>query len=276
MLGDLHCHTRLSDGSSTIDDLVFYAKRGGLDFVAITDHDTMAGATRAAVLGKRYGIKVVPGAELSAYDTARKRRVHILCYLPQKPERLLGICTKVIESRTLAGQEMLKRVMRYYPVTPEHVSRYSAGSKALYKAHIMNAIIDLGYSDRIYGPLYDDLFDSWQGSCYVEVTYPDVRHVLDVVHSAGGLAVLAHPAEYDSFDLLEELCGKNLLEGVECSHPRCSPQDQQRITEIADHYGLIKTGGTDFHGFYARDPHPLGSFLTQPEEIDKLYKLAKK
>lgn len=276
MLGDLHCHTRLSDGSSTIDDLVFYAKRGGLDFVAITDHDTMAGVTRATVLGKRYGIKVVPGVELSAYDTARKRSVHILCYLPQKPDRLLGICTKVTQSRTRAGQEMLNRAMRYYPITPEHVSRYYSGSKALYKVHIMNAIMDLGYTNTIHGPLYHELFDSWSGSCYVEVTYPDVRHVIDVIHSAGGLAVMAHPPEYDSFDLLEELCSKGLLEGVEYSHPRCGPEDKKRIAELADHYGLIKTGGTDFHGYYASDPHPLGSFVTQPEEIDKMYKMVKK
>ncbi len=276
MLGDLHCHTRLSDGSSTIDDLVFYAKRGGLDFVAITDHDTMAGVTRATVLGKRYGIKVVPGIELSAYDTARKRNVHILCYLPQKPERLLGICSKVLESRNRAGQEMLGRAMRYYPITTEHVARYSSGSKALCEAHIMNAIMDLGYTDRIYGPLYDELFDSWQGSCYVSITYPDVRNVIDVIHSAGGLAVMAHPSRNDGFDLLEELCTKKLLEGVEYSHPGVGPEDKERISQLAKHYGLIKTGGTDFHGYYSRRPQPLGSFVTQPEDIDELYKLSKK
>ena len=56
MIGDLHCHTRLSDGSMNIDDVVFYAKRAGLDFLAITDHDTMAGCTRAAIVGNRMGI----------------------------------------------------------------------------------------------------------------------------------------------------------------------------------------------------------------------------
>ena len=65
MIGDLHCHTRLSDGSMNIDDVVFYAKRAGLDFLAITDHDTMAGCTRAAIVGNRMGIGIIPGVEFS-------------------------------------------------------------------------------------------------------------------------------------------------------------------------------------------------------------------
>ena len=61
MIGDLHCHSKLSDGSTSLEDIVFYAKRAGLDALAITDHDTLAGASRAQVLGKRYGITVIPG-----------------------------------------------------------------------------------------------------------------------------------------------------------------------------------------------------------------------
>lgn len=60
MFGDLHCHTRLSDGSLGIDEIIAYAKRMGLSFLSITDHDTMAGVSRAVVLGKRYGIEVIP------------------------------------------------------------------------------------------------------------------------------------------------------------------------------------------------------------------------
>ena len=64
MIGDLHCHSKLSDGSTSLEDIVFYAKRAGLDALAITDHDTLSGASRAQVLGKRYGITVIPGVEI--------------------------------------------------------------------------------------------------------------------------------------------------------------------------------------------------------------------
>lgn len=61
MIGDLHCHSKLSDGSTGLDDIVFYAKRAGLDALAITDHDTMSGVPRAEILGRRYGLTVIPG-----------------------------------------------------------------------------------------------------------------------------------------------------------------------------------------------------------------------
>mgnify|MGYP000587385296 CR=1 FL=1 len=77
MIGDLHCHSKLSDGSTSLEDIVFYAKRAGLDALAITDHDTLAGASRAQVLGKRYGITVIPGVEISTFDPDTQRRVHI-------------------------------------------------------------------------------------------------------------------------------------------------------------------------------------------------------
>ena len=88
MKGDLHVHTTLSDGSLGVEDVIAQAKRIGLDFISITDHDTMSSISRAKVLGDRYGIQAIPGVELTAWDKTRGRKVHILCYAPQKPDRL--------------------------------------------------------------------------------------------------------------------------------------------------------------------------------------------
>ena len=158
MIGDLHCHTKLSDGSMGIEDIVFYAKRMGLDFLAITDHDTMAGVTRATVLGQRYGIQVIPGVEISCIDSKRGRKVHMLCYLPQKPMRLESIFQKTLNQRTQAGYNMIDKVCRLFPVTKEHILRYSSSSKSIYKQHIMQALMDLGYTNTIYGDLFHQLF----------------------------------------------------------------------------------------------------------------------
>lgn len=276
MIGDLHCHTRLSDGSLGIDEVLFFAKRAGLDFISITDHDTLAGAKRAAVLGKRYGINVIPGAEFSCKDYKTKRKVHILCYMPQSPDRLEGLCMKMLESRNKAGKEMLSLVMKQYPITAEQVSRYSMGSKALYKAHIMNAIIDLGYDNRIYGEVYQKLLSEREGSCYVPCSYPDVMDVLPLIREAGGLSVMAHPAQYDSLALLEQLAEKELIDGVELYHPRNSEQDRRTIAQIADRYGLVTTGGSDFHGYYAMVANPIGTCVTTKESLDALFRLRKK
>ena len=275
MIGDLHCHTRLSDGSMNIDDVVFYAKRAGLDFLAITDHDTMAGCTRAAIVGNRMGIGIIPGVEFSCFDPSRGRKVHLLCYQPEKPDRLEGICSRTTEARNRAGMEMIQKVMRYYPVAQDHVGRYSSGSKAVYKAHILHALMDLGYTDRIYGDLFQELFGKG-GTCRVPFEYPDVEKVAATVKDAGGLAVLAHPASYDSFDLLDELGAKNLLDGVELYYPGTSPEDFERIAACARKYGLITTGGSDFHGYYHLQPNPIASAITGEEALGQIFQRKKK
>ncbi|MBR5558788.1 MAG: PHP domain-containing protein [Oscillospiraceae bacterium] len=276
MIGDLHCHTTLSDGSSSLEDLILYGKRSGMDFIALTDHDTLAGNTRAVMLGKRYGIGVIPGVEFSAKDSSRGgRRVHILCYLPRVPQRLEGICSKILKSRTMAGQEMIRRVMRYYPVTAEHIGRYTAGSQSIYKSHIMLALMDLGYTDRIYSELFGQLFDSKNGSCFVPTEYADVHEVLQAIHDAGGVAVMAHPFQYGgSFELLEELASRGMIDGVEKYHPRAKPQDILLAGQIAEKYGLITTGGTDFHGARTSTPNPLGTCITTENSLQALFALA--
>lgn len=275
MLGDLHCHTRLSDGSMGLEDVVYFAKRAGLDFIAITDHDTMAGVTRATVLGKRYGISVVPGVEFSCLDAARGRKVHMLCYLPQKPDRLEGLCTKILDARTKAGQEMILRTARYYPITAEYVARYSTSSKSIYKQHIMHALMDLGFAQCVIGKEFHELFDPKEGLAYVSTEYPTVEEVLDLIDLAGGLAVLAHPGEYDSFELLDELLEKKRLAGVEVYHPRNTPQEVSRLEQQAAHYGVLRFGGTDFHGFYSKAVNPLATCITPQETLDKLFRQKK-
>lgn len=276
MIGDLHCHTKLSDGSIGLEELVFYGKRAGLDVLSVTDHDTMAGVSRAVVLGKRYGVEVIPGAEISCVDPETGRRVHLLCYLPQKPNRLDGIFYKVVESRRQAGLKMIDRVMEQYPITHDHVIRYSASSKSIYKVHIMQALLDLGYDTKIYGELYHQLFsEDSPVSCLEKVQYPSVYDALDYVRIAKGIPVLAHPSVYDSMDLLEKLAKEKKILGVEASHPRHTPEDEKKIREFAAEYGLLTTGGTDFHGFYASGrANPLATCITTEEEIQNLYRAA--
>lgn len=105
MTGDLHCHTTLSDGSLGIEEVIVQAKRMGLDFLAITDHDTLSSSNRAQILGERYGVKVIPAVELSAWDKKRNSKVHILCYAPQKPDRLEGLCLKSCQIRKDCAKE---------------------------------------------------------------------------------------------------------------------------------------------------------------------------
>ena len=276
MIGDLHCHTTLSDGSLGIEDIIVQAKKTGIDFISITDHDTMSSINRAKILGERYGVQTIPGVELSAWDKKRNRKVHILCYAPQKPDRLEGLCIKSCEIRRKCAAEMVENVMKLYPITAESVMKHATGSKSIFKQHIMHALIEYGYTTHFYGKLNHKLFNHENGTCIVEREYPDVNFVLDLIHSSKGVAVLAHPMMYDSAELLEELAQSGKIDGIEAYHYSATEEQQQKLCETAEKYGLIVTGGSDFHGLYNERPTHLVNYYTSKDNIDKIIKLANK
>lgn len=270
MACDLHCHSRISDGSLGIEEIIALARRRGLSALAITDHDAVAGATRAVLVGKRQGIQVIHGVELSAKDPQTGRKVHILAYLCDAPDRLEGLCHRTIASRKAAATEMVKKVLRYYPIVPESIVRCASGSTTIYKQHIMHALIDAGYADGFFGETYDKLFTPEKGCAYVPVEYPDVDEVIDLVHSAGGLAVLAHPYTYDSIDLMQHLVQRNRLDGIEVWHPSNTEERTNALKEFASSYGLLVTGGSDFHGMYTKKPRPLGCVAAPDDTVSKM------
>ncbi len=255
---DLHCHTRISDGSMGIDELLATAKRRGITALAITDHDAIAGATRAVIAGKRVGIDVIHGVEFSAYDKARNRRVHILAYLCEHPDRLEGMCRRISTARRTAATEMVRKVLRYYPIIPDSIVRCASGSSAIFKQHIMHALMDAGYASSIYGDVYDKLFNRDNGCAYVPVDYPDVHEVIDLIHSSAGLAVLAHPYMYNSEDLMQELVADNKLDGIEVWRPSHTQEQTDALIAFAQKHELLMTGGSDFHGMYTKITRPLG------------------
>ncbi len=274
---DLHCHTKISDGSIGIEELLATAKRRGITGIAITDHDAIAGATRAGIIGKRIGIDVVHGVEFSAYDTARGRKVHILGYLCDHPDRLEGLCRQTSAARRTAATEMLRKVLRYYPIIPDAVARCASGSSAIFKQHIMHALMDAGYADSLFGDVFTKLFDRKSGCAYVAIEYPDVHEVIDLIHSAGGLAVMAHPYAYDSIDLMRELAENGHLDGIEAYRPDHTDEQVASLIAFADEHKILATGGSDFHGMYTKNIRPMG--CQAPENtIQKMrtYKAQKK
>ena len=268
---DLHCHTRFSDGSTPMPELLALASLRGVTTLAVTDHDTMAGCDAAVALGQSLGVTVIPGVEISAADPERRGKAHILCYAPRFPERLEPLLQKTTDSRHAAMLESIEKVVRLYPVTREMILSRAEGSTNIYKQHVIQALMDAGYADEMFGEVFRRLYDSKTGLAYVRVQYPTVQEVLTAIREAEGLAVLAHPSEYHNMELLEELCKAHLLDGVEVNHPRNREEDQRTMRELAKRYHLAETGGTDFHGFYTTKKNPVGAYTTAPAEFDRLF-----
>lgn len=278
MAADLHCHTKLSDGSVGIEDLIIIAQKSSIDTIAITDHDCIAGTVRSQIIGKRYGVNVISGVELSAFDNEAGKNVHILAYLADAPDRLEAICKKTSVARKRAGQIMMLKVAARFPITSDFIISHASGSTNLYKQHIMHALMDAGYTDEIHGELFHTLFDEDSATNILAPTkYPTVQEVIDEVHGAGAVAVLAYPGKFNNFDEIDKYVELG-LDGVEVWSPHNSAEQVEELIKICKAKKLLMTGGSDFHGIYGTKTVTLGSYSTPQEHLDKLlgYKAKKK
>jgi hypothetical protein len=259
MIGDLHVHTSRSDGSYSPERAVLMAKERGLDYIGIVDHDTTEGLEEAMALGDGIGVAVVPGVEISAYDFKRKRKAHILGYKFALPApHIKALCDPILAARDRRTREQVAIMAAAgYPVTIEEVEAEARGFGAggasaravpvLYKQHAMSVLARKGAADGIYGAEYRKLFGSG-GICAGDIRYVDAFDALAAIQEDGGAAVLAHPGQLDSWELLEELLAAG-LDGVELYHESHSLEDHRRVFAASRAWpGLILTGGSDDHG----------------------------
>ena len=275
---DLHCHTRLSNGSLGIEDLIILAKKRGVSTIAITDHDCLAGTVRGKVIGERHGVTVIPGVELSGTDKTTGQEIHMLCYKPDFPDRLEGLCRRSSLIRKKSSHIMMLKAAQRYPVTPEFVVKCASGSTNIFKIHIMQALMEVGYTDRIYGDLYKKLFSNdVEGNINNVPEYEDIFDVLKQIHEAGGIAVLANPQRCKNKNLVDELV-KAGLDGIEVYSPELSDEEKAAFIKYAKKNKILTTGGSNFKGLYNKMVVSVGDCDLPDECIQELntYKTRKK
>lgn len=270
MSGDLHCHTRLSDGSLGIEDLIIFAKKKGLETIAITDHDCLAGTVRGKIIGTRHGVQVIPGVELSATDEKNNKNVHILCYLPDSPDMLEGLCKRNSLARKKGAHFMMLQVAKRYPITTEFIMKCATGSTNLYKKHMMQALIECGYTNSFNGDLFKKHFTKeGEDSILVTPKYENVKDVIEAIHTAGGIAVLAHPVLSGCVEYLADYIEYG-IDGIEVYHPSATEDEQAMLRKFASKNKLLTTGGSDFHGLYNEYNVSLGDYSTPDDELHNL------
>lgn len=278
MAADLHCHTKLSDGSVGIEDLIVIAQKSGIDTIAITDHDCVAGTVRGQVIGKRYGVTVIPGVEISSFDQECGKKVHILSYLADAPDRLEGICKRTSVSRKRAGQIMMLKVAARFPITSEFIISHASGSTNLFTQHIMHALMDAGYTDRIFGDLYKALFShNSETNVLAPTKYPSVQEAIDEIHGAGGIAILAHPGKFGNIEDIDKYIEMG-IDGIEVWSPHNTEEQTEALIAKCKKEKLLTTGGSDFHGTYGDHTVTIGGYCTPQDSLEKLmgYKAKKK
>jgi predicted metal-dependent phosphoesterase TrpH len=272
MRADLHVHSSASDGTDPPAEVMRRAALAGLDLVALTDHDTVAGHAEArAAAGP---VTLLPGMELSCRLEGPPRgwqSLHMLAYLfdADQPE-LAAELTRIRDDRVIRAQAMVDRLAGLgVDVTWEQVAQI-AGPAVIGRPHIARA---MAASGAIASPreafTRDWIADG--GRAYVGRYALDPVRAIGLVRAAGGVAVLAHPrAGRDMFASDEQIAGLAAvgLAGLEVHHPDQSPTERVRLLALAHHLALVATGGSDDHG--SLTGHRLGAETTSAEAYEAL------
>jgi len=247
MRADLHVHSTASDGTDPPAEVMRRAARAGLDVVALTDHDTVAGHAEAhAAAGP---VALLPGMELSCRLDGRS--LHMLAYLfdADQPE-LAAELTRIRDDRVLRARAMVDRLAGLgVDVSWEQVAAI-AGQAVVGRPHIARAMADSG---AIASPreafTRDWIADG--GRAYVGRYALDPVRAIDLVRAAGGVTVLAHPrAGRDTWVTNEQITRLAAvgLAGLEVFHPDQSEAERARLIALAHDLALVTTGGSDDHG----------------------------
>jgi|Deesub1362B_J571_1020462.scaffolds.fasta_scaffold12869_2 hypothetical protein len=250
---DLHTHTTASDGDLSPAELVQAAKAAGLGAVAVTDHDTLDGLAEALEEGERIGIEVISGVEISVEMDRGKGTFHLLGYgIDPHHEGLRSVLGRLQQARSERNLRILERLETLgMPLNPSLLERLAGGGQ-VGRPHFARALVAEGYVQTV-----EEAFDRFLGKgrpAYVDKFRLGPSEAIEVVKSAGGIPVLAHPFTL-GFEIplqLEAFVARLVEEfglmGLEVLYPDHDDGMVSRYMDLAERYDLLKTGGTDFHG----------------------------
>jgi predicted metal-dependent phosphoesterase TrpH len=240
---DLHTHSTASDGSRAPRDVVRAARDLGLTALALTDHDTIDGLSEAQEEGRALGVRVVTGVELSAVEGDAE--THLLGLHLSDAPRLDARLRDLRSMRLTRAERIVRRLNELgVRVSLEDVLAQSAGG-AVGRPHIARALVNDGWATDVR-----DAFDRYLGNgraAFVPKDRLSIGDAIASIHDAGGLAILAHPAQSGTRKRIEMLVGVG-LDGVEVRHPSHSAEDIARLGALVEHFGLTPSGGSDWHG----------------------------
>jgi predicted metal-dependent phosphoesterase TrpH len=258
---DLHMHSTASDGAYSPAEVVQIALTHQMDVIALTDHDSVSGVLPAQEAAAATHLEVLGGIELSAEDEQTDR--HILGYLLDPGyEPLQTALAELREERTSRAQRIVQKLDALGVKIPigrvyELADRGSVG-----RPHIARAIVEQGYVGSV-----QEAFDRYignDGPAYVPHYPLEPARAIDLIHSAGGVAVLAHPGHYADYRAVIQGLAPLGLDGLEVYYPDHTPALTEELEMLAHRYELVMTVGSDFHHREGDGSARIGSVRTPP------------
>jgi predicted metal-dependent phosphoesterase TrpH len=267
---DLHLHSTASDGSLPPQGLVSLARERGLRHIAVTDHDSTEGVDAALRAAQDTPLDVIPGVEINT-DTPNGE-LHVLGYFldhhdPELSERL----SRMRAGRMGRGEGMVQRLRDMgIDVSWERVQAIAgaAAGGAVGRPHVARALVEGGYVASI-----KEAFDRYignDGPAYVARAKLEPAEAVAIVRRAGGLPVLAHPADIPQLEsFLPGLVAAGLV-GLECYYGVYPPETVEQLVAVARSFELVPTGGSDFHGLDVQPQFDLGATPVPAAVVDEL------
>lgn len=269
---DLHTHTTASDGLHTPTENILMAKKAGLHAIAITDHDTVSGLEEAIEAGRKEGVLVVPGVEIST--VANGQDIHVLGYfINYEDETFLQHLHKLKETRSRRNNKLVERLQQLgLAITMEEVHEKAlrdSTSRTIGRPHIADVLVSKGYVGNIR-----EAFDKYlgrDGKAYINPPRIQPLNAVDWIHQAGGKAIVAHPGLYKDQTVVDALIQRG-IDGIEVYHSDHSSEEEAHYLNIANQNGLIVTAGSDFHGQRSGEVFhgAIGSKKINADVIDRL------
>jgi predicted metal-dependent phosphoesterase TrpH len=261
---DLHTHSNLSDGTDAPEEIVEAAGKDGLSLIAITDHDTLSGVKDAAAAGDRAGVLVIPGIE---FNTQYTGELHILGFcIDIKNAGLLKAASFAKKAREKRNELIYEKLIRLgYDLSK--VFRASRGTTT--RLNFALALRDAGYTNSVREAF--EILLAPGAPAYVATERIKPERAIEIIHEAGGTAVLAHPCKLqgDPEQLIDSLIQAG-LDGLEVYYPRSTEEQTEWFLNIARQYNLLVTCGSDYHG-KNRPSAALGCAWRDTPELDATY-----
>lgn len=247
---DLHTHSTYSDGSLKPGKLIEKAIKKGLDGIALTDHDTIAGIAEAVTAAEKQRFTFLPGIELTT-DFGNSE-AHILGYnFDHTNPKLLQKLDAILKSRNERARLIIKKLNEArIPLSWEKV-KAETNSRFIGRAHIYRALQSSGLIPITAGREVFGYYLGRNGIAYVPHQEINAFEAIELIIEAGGIPVLAHPGRMADEALISNFV-KNGLQGIEAYYPTHTMEQTEHYLKLAAKYKLIVTGGSDFHGAFSQ------------------------
>ncbi len=262
---DMHVHTDHSDGTQPIGAVLDQAAAAGLSAIAIADHDTVDTWDEVRAEARSRGIEPVRGVEMSCYDERVHKKIHIVgLWLNEEVPHVAPLCEHTLACRDRYHRKLVGELAeRGYAITLDEVQA-AAPYRYIFKMHLFKALC-AKYPDEMTPARYRELFaGKTSEEVDAQMGYTPIEEGIRAIRADGGIAVIAHPCEYDNYDEIPDYVEMG-LQGIEVRHPSMKEADYPRCEKLARRFGLLRSGGSDYHD-PVLTPH-LGRFGLYEDEF---------